>query len=102
MQTVMAQQTLTKQPAESLVFQFNFGPAMTPGEVIIVIEDLDSSMFPDAVDLVIADQTIEGNVVKVRISDGSHGYTYRVRCVVKTNADNIRELDGRLLVNDGS
>jgi len=102
MQSVMAQQTLTKQPSESLIFQFNFNSAMTPGEVINVIDDLSASTFPDADDLILTDQTIESNVVKVRIDGGSHGYTYRVRCLVTTNAGNIRELDGRLFVNDGS
>lgn len=102
MQTVMAQQTLTKQPSESLVFSFDFSASMAPGEVIVVIDDMSASTFPDADDIVLSDQTIVGNAVKVRITDGSHGYTYRVRCLVLTNADNIRELDGRLFVNDGS
>lgn len=88
--------TCYKQPTESLVFGFDFSNVLDTDETI---ESAEIFVTPEG--LTTMSPIIEGPIVKLRISGGQHRQQYFVECRVRTNLNNIREIDGPLVVRDG-
>lgn len=102
MSGIQATELNIKQPSESLLYGYDFSAALLDDEVITSIDDVGATLpGENANPLDFNQQQIAGTMVHVRISGGSHGYTYRTYCTVTTNQQNTYSLDARLRVDDG-
>lgn len=102
MSGIEAPELNVKQPSESLRYAYEFSEALINGEILSSIDDLGSTLpGENALPLDFNQQQIAGTQVHVRISGGSHGYTYRTTCIVTTDQQNTYSLDARLKVDDG-
>lgn len=87
---------LNKQPAESLLFDFDFSGKGRTGETISSVTGVTGS--PSG--LTIGATTSSGMIAQVRISSGTDGTYYKLTCTVATNQSNTMELDGYLRVRN--
>lgn len=95
--SVVAPERNLKQPAEDLLFAFDFSALLEVGETLATVIGVTAT--PSG-ELTIETGSINGPTVEVRISGGVDGRDYKVECQVTTNMVNTRELDGYLLVRD--
>lgn len=102
MSGIEAPELYVKQPSETLRYAYEFSEAMINNETLASIDDISVTLpGENALPLDFNQQQIAGTQVHVRISGGSHGYTYRTTCVVSTDQQNTYSLDARLKVDDG-
>lgn len=95
----IAPQLLRKQPAESLVFEFDFTAwLLEMGTSLASI----SSITATPTGLTLADDQLDGDNTGalVRISGGTHGTLHKVRVVALTVAGDTIEADGKLYVSN--
>lgn len=100
---------LEKQPAESRLYDMDFGPKMvqSPAEAISSVDSVTQlEVLPDGTvqattDLVFpSSATFDGQVAQQRIEAGVDGLTYKVTYTVSTDLGNVLEAEGLLLVID--
>ena len=87
--------TKTKQPAESLDYDFDFTNALPAGDNV---STANVSVLP--VGPILGTKQISGQSVKQWISGGTDGNKYKITCVATSAAGRIRELEFELSVND--
>lgn len=87
---------LTKQPAESRLFDFDFSGKTRISETIVGTPTVTAT--PSG--LTVGTTTASGVVGTVRLSSGVSGVNYKVTCTVTTNQSNTLELDSYLRVRD--
>lgn len=92
----MALTIQTKQPAESRLYNFDFGGLMVTGETIASISGVTAT--PSG--LTVGSTAISGQIAQVRLSGGTGATEYLLTCTVVTSASNTLELEGRLWVED--
>ena len=91
----MSLKPLEKQPTESKVYTFDFGPDMATGETINTpVTALTST--PSG--LTVGSAVISGQKVFVRYEGGTTGTLYKQTCRVTTSDANVLEIDGYLAV----
>lgn len=86
--------TKTKQPAESVAYDFDFANFLPAGQNVGSATVTVSPAGPT-----LGTKTISGQVVQQFISGGTNGTTYKVTCVA-TAGTWIRELEFNLQVSD--
>lgn len=101
---------LEKQPAESRLYDMDFGPKMVQGSSPEAITSVDSvtqlEVLPDGTtqsttDLVFPSAaTFAAQVAQQRIEVGLDTKTYKVTYVVSTDLGNVLEAEGLLFVID--
>jgi hypothetical protein len=93
----MALTRLTKQPAESRLFDFDFSGKMATGATITAVV----SVVATPTGLTVGDTTFSGQIAQVRLSGGTDQTEYLVTGKVTTSdGGNPLELDGLLWVED--
>lgn len=100
---------LEKQPAESRLYDMDFGPKMvqSPAESITSVDSVTQlEVQADGTEVATTDlvfpvsSTFAGQVAQQRIEAGVDGKTYKVTYVVSTDLGNVLEAEGLLLVID--
>lgn len=100
---------LEKQPAESRLYDMDFGPKMvqSPAESITSVDSVTQlEVQADGTEVATTDlifpvsSTFSGQVAQQRINAGVDGKTYKVTYVVSTDLGNVLEAEGLLLVID--
>jgi hypothetical protein len=81
-----------KTPREVAPFNFDFAEDLTSGESISV------AVIKGTSDLSITAPSISGDVVQIKISQGTHGLLYLLRCEIDTDSNNHYEGGGKLVV----
>ena len=98
---VMAPQVLTKQPYESRFFNMDFSNLMEDSETISSIVSITSELIGGGdSDLILADETIDGQTVSFTISGGTNAKRYKIEIRIITSTTNHLEGDGILKVRD--
>lgn len=92
----MALILLTKQPAESRLYDFEFAGKMATGETISTV----ASATATPAGLTVGATSSSGTIAQVRLSGGTTATEYVVTVTVTTNLSNTLELEGRLWVED--
>ena len=92
----MALTLQTKQPAESRLYDLDFGGLMRTGETISAVSSVTST--PSG--LTVGATSISGQTVQVRLSSGTTATEYLITCRVTTSVSDTLELEGRLWVED--
>lgn len=91
----MAVKVLTKQPAESLLFDMDFSDDMLAGDTIASI---DSITITPSGTLTKSGEVASGQIAQAMFHDGADGVRYKVRFQVTTTLGETLEGDGELLV----
>lgn len=98
MSAVTAPEVLCKQPSESVLYKMSFVNLLGSGESLtgtpVVVSD---PIGLEISDVALADSNTK---VQMRIKGGKDGMDYRVEVQCNTDASNVREADGELLVRD--
>lgn len=89
--------TLTKQPAESRLFEMDFAAMLATGETLSSVSSVTAA--PAGLTLTGA-ASASGTSAFQRIEGGTAGVTYRVTFVVVTSNGNTLEGEGNLAVRD--
>lgn len=93
-------QTLEKYPSESRMYDFNFANLLEGDDLVSDVdsieEEVESGTESDG--LTVGDGSVNGDVVTVRISEGTAGVTYKITCTVTTSKDNTLTIVGFLKV----
>lgn len=84
-------QVLRKQPAESRIYEFEFGANMSAGETLS-----SATVVSTPTGLTVGSPTYSGTKVQVRLSGGTTAVKYKLTCTVTTSLSNTLELDGYL------
>lgn len=99
--------TLTKQPAESRLFDMDFSPRLATTENLSGIPavtertvDPSTGVKTSTSELTIFVASISGQVAQVRISGGVDGVLYEVTFISGTTLGNTVEAEGLLMVVD--
>jgi hypothetical protein len=99
--------TLTKQPAESRLFDMDFSPRIATTEILSGIPavsektvDPSTGVKTVSTDLSFGTASISGQIAQVRISGGLDGVLYEVTFVTGTSLGNTVEAEGLLMVVD--
>ena len=85
-----------KQPADKLDYDLDFSDWMATDDTLTGA--VATSSVPD--ELIIESVTISGQTVKVWISGGTSGTTYKVTATVTSSQGRIKELDFKIRVKD--
>ncbi len=88
--------TLTKQPAEYLDYDINFEEWLTEDDSVAAAS---SSVSPTD-ELTIVDTLISGPIIKLWISGGTNGKTYKITVTATTALGRIKETEFRIRVRD--
>lgn len=87
--------TVIKQPADVLDYDIDFERWLTDGDALssaVAVVDDDG--------LTIDDVTVIGTVVKVWVSGGEDGATYKITATATTNDGRVKEEDFRIRVRN--
>lgn len=88
--------TLTKQPSESRLYDFDFTNILRTGDTITSVESVSVDVAGLTTGGVVVNS--EGTKVQVRLSSGTHNVKYKITVLVNTAQTDILELDGILHV----
>ncbi len=92
---------LTKLPGESILFDMDFSKRMATGETIsAIISEISTSKdrVTGSTNVTLGTPTYSGNVVQLRISDGTQEESYNITITVSTSLSNTRIGNGLLRV----
>ena len=92
---------LTKLPGESILFDMDFSKRMATGESISSISSETSTSInrvAGSTNLTLGTSSFSGNIVQLRISDGTADESYIIQITVITNLGNTRIGKGLLRV----
>jgi len=94
--------TLLKTVGEDDIFIFDFVNRLNPLETISSIGTITqvNDATPSATALTLGTPTSGGTEVQVRIQDGIDTVTYTLTCPITTSDGNIKEMCGKLKVQD--
>lgn len=99
--------TLTKQPAESRIYNMDFSPRIAAAEILTGtpvmtqrVVDQETGVKTVTTDLTLGVATVSGQIAQLRISLGLHAVLYEVTFLAITNLGNTVEAEGLLLVQD--
>lgn len=85
-----------KQPADQLDYDLDFSQWLTDDDTLVGVTA--TSNVPE--ELIIESVSIEGQSIKVWVSGGENGETYKVTATVTTTLGRIKELDFKIRVKD--
>lgn len=85
-----------KQPADQLDYDLDFSDWITAGDIITGAAAISS----DPTKLTILSTAVLGQVVKVWLSGGENGATYKVTTTISTQQGRIKELDFKVRVRE--
>lgn len=89
-------ETLIKTPGEDLVYAFEFAELLETGETISAVVSVTGA----PTGLTVGSPSVSGTTVRVRISSGSAGIRYCLKCTITTSLSNTRIGAGKLEVVD--
>ncbi len=102
--------TVSKQPWESWLYDFNFAPRLQAGELISSIDSITQEEVTDltaapptlgaTTDLTISEEAASLQIVQCRIAGGEAGKLYKLTARALTELGNSAECEGYLLVED--
>lgn len=92
-------QTLQKQPADKLDYDVDYGSFLPDGDEITTVTAVVEEIDP-LTDLVVDSVQVESPVVKVWLSGGLSGSTYKVTVTAATSGGRIKEQDFKIRVRD--
>lgn len=90
-------QTLTKQPSESVLFNFDFSAVIASiGSIssIISITVLNCGIVSGSSAATLSGNAFSGRIAQTLVSAGQHGESYKLTCKVTDAAGQTHELDG--------
>lgn len=85
-----------KQPADQLDYDLDFSQWLTDDDTLVGVTA--TSNVPE--EIIIESVSIEGQAIKVWVSGGENGQTYKVTVTVTTTLGRIKELDFKIRVKD--
>lgn len=91
--------TLIKQPADQRDYDIDFARWIPDGDTITTATAIVTPIVP-ATDIVIESVAITSPVVKVWISGGLDGSTYKITVTASTTGGRIKETEFKLRVRD--
>lgn len=97
-------QTLTKQPGESILFNFDYGAenVIAVGQSITAINSItitNCGVVSGSTNASTSSNAFSGRVAQTLVIAGQHGESYKLRCLVNDSAGQTNiELDGLIEV----
>lgn len=88
--------TLTKHPLESRRYKMNFDRSMDNGDKISAVANIAAT--PSG--LVIGESYIDDRYIEFRVSGGVDGQSYDIVAVVETDAGDVMQGDGIIIVSE--
>ena len=85
----MSDEILSKQPAESRLYDIDFAPLLATGDTITSVTSVTTAQ----VGLTIASPSFASPLVQVRISRGTDGTLYKITAIIVTTDGDTLETD---------
>lgn len=89
--------TQIKQPIEKLDYDIEYADWLTPGDGVTAS---NVTVTVDAPSLTVAFFTTSGTVLKIWLTGGTHGVTYRVSVTVETDDGRIKQDEFKVKVKE--
>ena len=94
-------QTLTKQPSEAVIFNFDFSAVIaSSGSIssIVSIAVVNCGIVSGSSAATLSGNAFSGRIAQTLVSAGQHGETYKLTCKVTDGAGQTHEDDGLIEV----
>ena len=101
----MAIPKLTKQPAESRLYDFDFSELLEGGAALVdtgtlSVTQANQGNVAGSAAVVIGTPTVSSPIVQVRVSGGTADEDYKLTALCSDDLDNILEVEGLMKVRD--
>lgn len=94
-------QTLTKQPAEVVLFNFDFAAVIASSASISSISSITNTncgVVAGSTNISTSSNAFSGRIAQTLVSAGQHGESYKLTCRVVDSVGQTHELDGLIEV----